>query len=132
MPVPAVAETGDGLVAFQQGERRRATVHARPYDYVPASRVVTPPGPDATLSDPALGPTDAARGLDAAADRAGDFAFAFVQGDGAAAPDRRRELRPRPRRLPRQHDDEVAQLRPPAAEVGDGVRAVGAADLHAS
>ena len=44
---------------------------------------MTPPGPDATLSDPALGPTDAARGLDAGADRAGDIAVAFVQGDGA-------------------------------------------------
>ena len=51
---------------------------------MPASRVVTPPGPDATLSDPALGPTDAARGLDAGADRAGDIAVAFVQGDGDA------------------------------------------------
>jgi hypothetical protein len=82
-PAPAVAESGDGLVAFQQGEADGArTVHARPYDYVPASRVVTPPGPDATLSDPALGPTDAARGLDAAADRAGDIAVAFVQGEG--------------------------------------------------
>jgi hypothetical protein len=59
-------------------------VHARPYDYVPASRAVTPPGPDATLSNPALGSTDASRGLFAAADRAGDIAVAFVQGDGAS------------------------------------------------
>jgi hypothetical protein len=82
-PAPAVAESGDGLVAFQQGDAAGGrTVHARPYDYVPASRVVTVPGADATLSDPALGPTDAARGLDAAADRAGDVAVAFVQGDG--------------------------------------------------
>jgi hypothetical protein len=84
VPVPAVAESGDGLVAYQQADAAGArTVHARPYDYVPASRAVTPPGPDATLSDPALGPTDAVRGLEAAADRAGDIAVAFVQGDGA-------------------------------------------------
>jgi hypothetical protein len=80
---PAAAETGDGLVAFQEGDATGArAVHARPYDYVPASRAVTQPGPDATLSDQALGPSDAARGLDAAADRAGDIAVAFVQGDG--------------------------------------------------
>ena len=84
-PVPAVAESGDGLIAFQQGDAAGGrTVHARPYDYVPASRAVTLPGADATLSDPALGPTDAARGLDAGADRAGDIAVAFVQGDGDA------------------------------------------------
>jgi hypothetical protein len=82
-PAPAVAESGDGLVAYQAGDAAGGrSVHARPYDYVPASRAVTPPGPDATLSDPALGPTDAARGLDAAANRAGDVAVAFVQGDG--------------------------------------------------
>jgi hypothetical protein len=82
-PAPAVAETGDGLVAFQQGDASGGrSVHARPYDYVPASRVVTPPGPDATLSDPSLGATDADRGLFASADRAGDVAVAFVQGDG--------------------------------------------------
>jgi hypothetical protein len=80
---PAVAESGDGLVAYQQGDAAGArSIHARPYDYVPASRAVTSPGPDSTLSDPTLGPTDAARGLDAAADRAGDIAVAFVQGDG--------------------------------------------------
>jgi hypothetical protein len=82
-PAPAVAETGDGLVAFQQGDASGGrSIHARPYDYVPASRVVTPPGPDATLSNPALGPTDASRGLLASGDRAGDVAVAFVQGQG--------------------------------------------------
>jgi hypothetical protein len=80
---PAVAESGDGLVAFEAGDASGAhAVHARPYDYVAASRAVTSPGPDSTLSDPALGPTDAARGLEAAADRAGDVAVAFVQGAG--------------------------------------------------
>ncbi len=82
---PAVAESGDGLVAYQAGDPSGGrSVHARPYDYVPASRVVTPPGPDAPLSNPALGPTDAALGLLASADRAGDIVVAFVQGDGDA------------------------------------------------
>jgi hypothetical protein len=82
-PVPAVAESGDGLIAFQQGDAAGGrSIHARPYDYVPASREVTPPGPDATLSNPAYGLTDASRGLLASADRAGDVAVAFVQGDG--------------------------------------------------
>ena len=79
---PAVSENGDGLVAFQQSD---GSIHARPYDYVPASRVVTPPGGDVALSNPALGPTDAARGLLAGADRAGDIVVAFVQGTGASS-----------------------------------------------
>ena len=82
--VPAAAENGWGMVAYQQGDAGGGRlVHARPYDYVPASRAVTPPGPDVLLSDPALGPTDAARGMLAGADRAGDLALAFVQGTGA-------------------------------------------------
>jgi hypothetical protein len=83
---PAVAENGDGLIAFQQGDASGVrSLHARPYDYVPATRAVTPPGEDVTLSNPALGPTDAARGLLAGADRAGDIAVAFVQGVGAGS-----------------------------------------------
>jgi hypothetical protein len=83
---PAVAENGDGLVAFQQGDASGGrSIHARPYDYVPASRAVTPPGEDVPLSNPALGPTDAARGLLAGADRAGDIVVAFVQGVGAGS-----------------------------------------------
>jgi hypothetical protein len=78
-----VAETGDGLIAFQQGDATGArSILARPYDYVPASRLVTQPGEAAVLSNPALGTPDASRGLEAAADRAGDVAIAFVQGDG--------------------------------------------------
>jgi hypothetical protein len=38
-----------------------------------------------TLSNPALGPTDASRGLLASADRAGDIAVAFVQGDAGGS-----------------------------------------------
>jgi hypothetical protein len=83
---PAASETGDGLVAFQQGDASGGrSIHARPYDYIPASRVVTPPGDDVTLSNPAFGPTDAARGLLAGADRAGDILVAFVQGTGAGS-----------------------------------------------
>jgi hypothetical protein len=78
---PAASETGDGLVAYQVG----GEVHARAYDYVPASRAVTVPGPEVTLSNPALGGTDAARGLLAGADRAGDMVVAFVQGTGAGS-----------------------------------------------
>jgi hypothetical protein len=86
LAVPAVAETGFGLVAFQQADAAGGrSIHARPYDYVPASRVVTPPGPDVALSDSSLGPSDAGRGLLAGADRAGDIAVAFVQGEGAGS-----------------------------------------------
>jgi hypothetical protein len=84
-PAAAVAETGDGLVVSQQGDASAgAVVHARPYDYIPASRVVTPPGDDVVLSNPALGPTDAAHGMAAGADRAGDIAVVFVQGQPGA------------------------------------------------
>ena len=82
---PAVSETGDGLVAYQQTDAAGIGIHARAYDYVPASRAVTPPGADVTLSNAALGPTDAARGLLAGADRAGDVVVAFVQGTGAGS-----------------------------------------------
>jgi hypothetical protein len=84
-PAPAAAENGDGLVASQQGDATAgAVIHARPYDYIPASRTVTPPGDDVVLSNPALGPTDAAHGLAAAANRAGDIVIAFVQGQSDA------------------------------------------------
>jgi hypothetical protein len=85
-PVPAVSETGDGLVAYQQGDAGGGrSLHARAYDYVPASRAVTLPGDDVALSNPALGPTDAAHGLVAGADRAGDIVVAFVQGQPGAS-----------------------------------------------
>ena len=48
------------------------------------TRAVTQPAPDVLLSKPELGATDASRGLRAAADRAGDVAVAFIQGDGAS------------------------------------------------
>jgi len=79
----AVSENGDGLIAFQQGDAGGGrSIHARPYDYIPASRAVTLPGDDVTLSNAALGLTDAGRGLLAGADRAGDIVVTFVQGVG--------------------------------------------------
>jgi hypothetical protein len=83
-PVPAAAETGDGLVAYQQGDGAGGrAIHARYYDYDPLSRAVTQPGADATLSDPTFGNADAIRGLEAHADRVGDVVVAFVQGEDA-------------------------------------------------
>ncbi|MGZ6707238.1 MAG: PKD domain-containing protein [Solirubrobacteraceae bacterium] len=84
-PVPATADNGDGLVAFQQTDAGGPAIHARPYDYVATSRAVTQPGPDATLSRADLGPTDASRGLLAAADRAGDVVVAYVQGGAGSS-----------------------------------------------
>lgn len=83
-PDPATADNGDGLVAFQQSDNGVQVIHARPYDYVATTRAVTQPGPDVTLSRPDLGATDAARGLLASADRAGDIVVAYIQGDPAS------------------------------------------------
>jgi hypothetical protein len=83
-PAPVVAYNGDGAIAYQQGEPGGTrTLRLRPYVNDPRSRVPPVPGPDVVLSDAALGQPDAGRGLDAAADRAGDVSVAFVQGDGA-------------------------------------------------
>jgi hypothetical protein len=72
--VPATDENGDGLIAWQNAD---LTIHARAYTNVRASRAVQPPQAEVALSG---GPTDAADGLEAAADRAGDIAVAFLQG----------------------------------------------------
>jgi hypothetical protein len=81
LPVAAVDENGDGLVAWQNAD---STVHARAYTMVRASRTVQSPEADRALSTLAGGPSDAADGLEAAADRAGDVAVAFVQGPPGA------------------------------------------------
>jgi hypothetical protein len=73
-PVPAVDESGDGLVAWQNAD---TTIHARAYTMNRASRTVQAPQGDTPLSS---GGTDAADGLEASADRAGDVAVAFVAG----------------------------------------------------
>ncbi|MEP6952460.1 MAG: PKD domain-containing protein [Solirubrobacteraceae bacterium] len=83
-PDAATAENGDGLIAFEQGDPNGRVVHARPFDYVATNRALTQPGPDVVLAKPELGQTDASRGLRAAADRAGDVAIAFIQGEGAS------------------------------------------------
>jgi PKD domain len=80
LPVPAVDQSGDGLIAFQQA----GGVIARRYDFVAVSKLVTPAGQPAGLSNPALGPVDAASGLEADGDRAGDFVVAYVQGPAGA------------------------------------------------
>ncbi|MEA2316689.1 MAG: hypothetical protein QOD44_878, partial [Solirubrobacteraceae bacterium] len=60
------------------------TIHARHYDNNPAVRTPQAPQPDTALSSLAGGSSDAASGLEAAADRLGDIAVAFVQGPPGA------------------------------------------------
>jgi hypothetical protein len=81
LPVAAVDENGDGLVAWQNAD---STVHARAYTNVRASRTVQAPQPDQPLTSLLGGGTDAAAGFAASADRAGDVAVAFVQGPPGA------------------------------------------------
>jgi hypothetical protein len=78
VPVPAVAENGDGLIAWQASDR---SVQARPFDLIPETRSIQQPGDVATLTNAAFGPSDAARGMDADGNRAGDVVVAFVQGE---------------------------------------------------
>jgi hypothetical protein len=79
--VPAVDENGDGAIAWQAPD---ATIHVRQYTNRRASRVPQLPGPEIRWSNPAVGPTDASLGLEAAADRAGDIAAVWTQGVGDA------------------------------------------------
>jgi hypothetical protein len=81
-PVGAVAETTDRAVGWINVAD--ASVHGVFYDDKSSTRVVPGPGPDTLLTDPALGPVDPAAGFDAAGDRTGDFAFAFIQGGADA------------------------------------------------
>jgi hypothetical protein len=81
LPVAAVDENGDGLIAWQNAD---STVHARAYTNVRASRTVQAPQPDQPLTSLLGGGTDAAAGFEASADRAGDVAVAFVQGPPGA------------------------------------------------
>jgi hypothetical protein len=66
-----------GLVVWQRnpGSPFPAEIRARYFDS-------TSYGPDTVLSSPAAGPTDAAAGLQASGDIAGDVAVAWVQGSG--------------------------------------------------
>src|SRR3954447_1015832 len=81
LPAAAVEENGDGLVAWQNAD---LTIHARQYTMRRASRRVQAPEADRALSSLGGGPSDAADGLEASADRAGDVAVAFLQGPPGA------------------------------------------------
>ena len=77
--VPAVAGTISTLIAWQQepGSTGPADVRLR---YAADGSTL---GPEQVISSPALGATDADRGLAAAGDLSGDAAVAWVQGTGA-------------------------------------------------
>jgi hypothetical protein len=82
LPIGATAETTDRVVGFAGAGD--GSVQGVFYDDKASTRVVPLPGPVTPLSNPEFGALDAAAGFDVAADRTGDFAFAFVQavGDG--------------------------------------------------
>ena len=79
--VPGVAGIFSTLVAWQQtpGTTGLSEVRVR---YEPRAATL---GPELVLSSPAGGPTDAARGIAATGDVAGDAAVAWVQGIGASS-----------------------------------------------
>jgi hypothetical protein len=72
-PAPTAADDGTGTVSWQKA----ASIVARH---------ISPKlnDPEAVLSVPEFGPADASAGLEAAADRAGDAAITFAQGDPTA------------------------------------------------
>jgi hypothetical protein len=80
-PVPGVAGIFSDLIAWQQtpGTAGPAEIRMR---YEPRASTL---GPELVLSNPASGPTDAARGLAATGDGGGDAAVAWVQGTGASS-----------------------------------------------
>jgi hypothetical protein len=77
--VPAVAGTISTMIAWQQqpGSAGPAEIRLR---YAPDGSDLLP---EQVISSPNLGPTNAAHGLDAAGDLAGDAAVSWVQGTGA-------------------------------------------------
>jgi hypothetical protein len=93
-PVPTAADDGTGTVSWQNGVSIVAS-HVSPKLN----------DPEVPLSVPDFGPADASLGLDAAADRPGDVAITFAQGDPSA----RRvvvALYDLPPRAPAAHNDE--------------------------
>jgi hypothetical protein len=80
-----IAETGDGIVAWQQrsGPLADRTIQARFVNNRPDSKDRAP-GPPALLSDAALGPVEAGVGFDVALNRAGDAVVVYVQGGEGA------------------------------------------------
>jgi hypothetical protein len=77
-PAPGIAGLFSDLVAWQQdpGSAGPAEIRVR---YEPRTSTL---GPEMTVSSPAGGATDAARGLAVAGDVGGDAAIAWVQGSG--------------------------------------------------
>lgn len=77
--IPATAGTISTLIAWQQdpGPAGLPEIYVR---YAPNGSALNP---EEVVSSPALGPTDAARGLFAGGDLAGDAAIAWVQGTGS-------------------------------------------------
>jgi hypothetical protein len=79
-PVLGIAGLFSDLVAWEQdpGSGGPAEIRVR---YEPRASTL---GPEMIVSNPAQGPTDAARGLAAAGDVGGDAAIAWVQGTGTS------------------------------------------------
>ena len=79
-PDPTSAIAGDyaGLIAWQHDPGLVGTADIRARFYTTTSGF----DPEQVVSNPALGPTNAAEGLFAAGDHAGDVAVAYVQGSG--------------------------------------------------
>ena len=65
------------MIAWQSAD---STIHARAYDNIADSRRPQDPAADTPLSTLGVGSSDAASGLEAASNRVGDTAIAFVQG----------------------------------------------------
>ncbi|MEA2340862.1 MAG: hypothetical protein QOG11_939 [Solirubrobacteraceae bacterium] len=79
-----VAENNNAFAVAMRGTGASdAIVQAVPYDIDPAKRTAPPPGPAATVSNPAFGPVALDGGLALGVDRAGDATAVFVQGSGA-------------------------------------------------
>jgi hypothetical protein len=81
-PIGAVAETTDRAVGFLSAAD--AGVQGVFYDDKASSRIVPGPGPVTPIAGAGFGGVDAAAGFDAAGDRTGDFAFAYIMADGDA------------------------------------------------
>lgn len=79
--VPAIAGLFSDLITWQHSPGGLGMPEIR-LRYAPAGAGL---GPEAVLSDPGQGPTDAASGLAAAGDVAGDAAVVWVQGTGSSA-----------------------------------------------
>ncbi|HEV3000584.1 MAG TPA: hypothetical protein VGW75_07585 [Solirubrobacteraceae bacterium] len=79
-PIPLIGENEGGALAWFDGSSAAdATVRAKRFDAVQTFAIE----PEALLSNPALGPTDAEAGLAGGSTRVSDHVVAFVQGAGA-------------------------------------------------